>query len=170
MILILEVSLNLRLSFLSFYVDKCMKDYLGSLGTKHRIRVAQRPCLHVVRSHKDTWLRLWFEPITSNDGNVSITLKDSRGKERIKWNLKPGDSKHMRNFGAVDKGDRFEIEEQSLLAHNKFDLSFMLYSAGKVTVEHRCTNTPLYDYFVITARQDVNTFPNNVTPLVRPPR
>ena len=48
------------------------------------------------------------------------------------WDLIPGDSKHMRNFGAVEKGDRFEIQEQSY-AYNQsgFDLRFMLYSAGK---------------------------------------
>ena len=115
--------------------DKCVKDYLGSLGIKERIRLAQRSCRHIVRSNKDTWLRLWFEPITSKEENFVITLKDFQGNERInsKWGLKSGDSKHMRNFEAVEKGDRFEIQQQSSLADNQllFDLRFMLYSAGK---------------------------------------
>ena len=108
-----------------------MIDYLGSLASEHHILVAKRPCRHIVRSHKDTWLRLWFEPITSNVGNVSITLKDSREKERIMWNLKADDPKQMRNYGAVEKGDMFEIQEQSSYAKNKFDLRFKLYSTGK---------------------------------------
>ena len=115
--------------------DKCVKDYLGSLGIKERIRVAQRSCRHIVRSNKDTWLRLWFEPITSKKENFIITLKDFQGNERInsKWDLKLGDSKHMRNFEAVEKGDRFEIQQLSSLADSQllFDLRFMLYSAGK---------------------------------------
>ena len=132
----LQVSLNSCFSFLFYYADdKCIIDYLGSLGTKERILLAPiRPCRHIVRSNKDTWLRLWFEPITSKEGNFIITLKDFRGKERINntWDLSPGNSKHTRNFGAVEKGDRFEIQEQSY-AYNqwRFDLRFMLYSAGK---------------------------------------
>lgn len=56
-------------------------------------------------------------------------MKDFWEKECNKWNLKLNDSEHKRNFGAVDKGDRFEIQEQSKPAY--FNLRFMLYSAGK---------------------------------------
>lgn len=111
--------------------DKCVINYLGSLGIKERILIARRPCQHIVGSSKDTWLRLWFEPIISDKRNFIITLKDFRGNIRNEWDLISDDSERMKNFGAVEKGDMFEIQEQGSYPYIQSDLRFMLYSAGK---------------------------------------
>ena len=127
--LIIEVSL-INICFLfAPYAGKCVKDYYdGNLGVEQRVSSAGRPCLHAVRSYKETWLRLWFESIRISPGNfVFLALKDSKGRIKVNWNLTSNDPGLVRNFDGIEQGNWFEIEQT---ANVSFDLRFMSYSAG----------------------------------------
>ena len=127
--------------FFSF-VDACIKDhtYDYSKNIEQEIFFAKKKCLHIVKSDKSAWLRLWFKATGAQNKmsvDLNVTLKDSYGKQRRKWNLR---SENVRNFIAEEKGDWFEIEEPESGNYDQFHLKFKLYSAGK-------TNTLYYYQF-----------------------
>ncbi|XP_028400214.1 uncharacterized protein LOC114523477 isoform X2 [Dendronephthya gigantea] len=106
----------------------CVKEYYSDVGVEQRVSSARETCLHVVRSKKDTFLRLWFESLVISPENfVVVTLRSSRGKIDT-WNLTSNDLGHYRrNFEALEKGNWFEIEQTKNVS---FDLRFMSYSSG----------------------------------------
>ena len=145
------------------YAGRCVRDYYdGNLGVEQHISSAGQPCLHTVRSKRDTWLRLWFETINFTPGNfVFVTLKESSGKIKMNWNLTSNDSTHVRNFDGVVKGNWFEIKQSSNVS---FNLKFMSYSASKYDARisfHRCLVNNAISRFSLLFQYFITKFPCN---------
>ena len=121
-------------SFLLSCVDKCIKEYYSydySDNNAQKISFAKSKCLHIIKSNKASWLRVWFNTTGAKNEplvNLDVILKDLWGRQRRQWNLR---SENVRNFIAEEKGDWFEIEEPESGSNRWFHLKFKLYSAGK---------------------------------------
>ena len=146
--------------FLLSYVDKCIQQYYSyhsSDNIEQKISFAKQKCLHIVKSNKDTWLRLWFNSTAHKKMSsvpLVVILKDTWGKERRKWNLS---SENVRNFLTEEKGDWFEIQEPRSGNYYWFHLNFKLYSAGK-------TNTIYVLLFVhVNDASNLTSVVNNTT-------
>jgi hypothetical protein len=115
--------------FFLLYVDKLVKHYYdNTTGVEQNVSSATQPCVHIVKSPQDRWLRIWFESINISSGNfLYVVLKNSSENTRMFWNLTSNDPKRLNNFDALDEGDWFEITQTTNVS---FDLRFMSYSGS----------------------------------------
>ena len=120
-----DISLICMCLFFLPYVDTCMQEYYEKLGDEQDIPSGKGPCILIIRSQKDRWLRLWlYSTIISPEIPVSVTLKGSSGKVIKKWTLKSSIQNRVRNFDSLEKGNWFEINHTTSIS-----FKFKSYSA-----------------------------------------
>ena len=109
------------------YVDTCVKEYYEKLGDERDVYSAKGPCLLVIRSQQDRWLRLRLNSTIISPGIfVFIELKDSTGNAITNWTLDSKIPNSVRNFDSLERGSRFEINHTTNVP---FAFTFKSYSA-----------------------------------------